>query len=553
MQHLHWLNWTPKVGRNQRSLLTLNFDLEELQNQLAEEQISIGKYERALEILANNQNRFSQLLQITSGATLREGQLHIQLTYKRCFSSILPHMPLRNSERFFCRQLYSGLVSYDKDGALVPQLAHHWQKNDSATLWTFFLRPQLKFHNNQGINSDQIVALFLKLKKQPEYEKELGHVSRVYSKGSKLIFELSEPDLGFAGLLSDIRYSIQPEQQIGQHTKQVIGSGPFKLVEHSDIRLRISAFDFYHGYRALTDTVTIWLIDNENSDTSALDQTKHTELSIESSTSNNGSTMCHHYLSNKDTAQPSKTRNQSNTETNNSGFTRIEDGCLFLQFNQSSTKFTYHQRRYLSQLLSTPLLQEQLNTSKTEIAAVAAFNFLPSWTKIESISTQVSALPKKLNIAVYDHQALLSCSKAIHQRLSQMGIACAVNVYSYAELHKKAYDKTLDEELILSSFNLDDNRPTNAFRWFYANSVLRHGLGDKPSEWLDNKLVQLRRTCPLDDYLKELESIATNMIHQHWVSPLFHHRQTLRFEGILNDVSMTEWGWPDFRDVWSTD
>lgn len=555
MQALKWLNWTPKVGRNQRSLLTLNFDLEELQSVLAGQQIVLGKYERALEILENNQIRFSQLLQTTSGANIREGQLHIQLTYKRNFSALLPHTPLRNSERFFCRQLYSGLVSCGKDGHITPQLAHHWLSNEQGTIWQFFLRPNLKFHNNTDINSDQIIALFSKLKTLPEYEKELRHVSRIHAKGRNVTFELSEPDFGFAGLLSDVRYSIQPAQQIGQSNNQVIGCGPFQMVEHSDSRLRIRAFDYYHGYRTLTDTITIWHIANERNNlnqfgnTELIGQLENTKLLDESRS------MCSHYLSTNNPSDNGAVNDSLKTtsQVDNSHVTRIEDGCLFLQFNHSKSIFSDNQRQVLTQLLSKQSLQKQLNQNNINIYAVPAFNFLPSWTKIESNSTVTAELPKTLSIAVYDHQALLECSIAIRQLLFSVGINCEVNIYSFADLHKKAIDKTLDEELILSSFNVDDNLPTNTFRWFYANSVLHYGLGEASSKWLDNRLTQLRQHYQIKDYLKELESIATNMVHQHWVIPLFHHRQTLHFEGILKDVSMTEWGWPEFRDVWSVD
>ncbi len=101
MHSVGWLKWSPKVGRNQRSVLYLRYRPDELKADLAKQMISIGKYEKALALIDNNQALFGQLLQTTSGATRREGQLHIQLTYRRPFSQLLPHLTLRNSERFF--------------------------------------------------------------------------------------------------------------------------------------------------------------------------------------------------------------------------------------------------------------------------------------------------------------------------------------------------------------------------------------------------------------------------------------------------------------------
>ncbi len=41
----------------------------------------------------------------TSGATMREGLLHVQLTYKRKFEDLFPHHIHRSSERFLIRQI----------------------------------------------------------------------------------------------------------------------------------------------------------------------------------------------------------------------------------------------------------------------------------------------------------------------------------------------------------------------------------------------------------------------------------------------------------------
>ncbi len=67
---------------------------------------------------------FAALLRQTSGAIVREDQLHIQLTYQRVFDELLPHTPLRNSERFLVRQVYACLTGCDKEGQLTPQLSH---------------------------------------------------------------------------------------------------------------------------------------------------------------------------------------------------------------------------------------------------------------------------------------------------------------------------------------------------------------------------------------------------------------------------------------------
>ncbi|ERB65133.1 hypothetical protein N779_11850 [Vibrio coralliilyticus OCN008] len=158
MQQLEWLEWSPKVGRNQRSGLLLNHPLDELKSQLAAKRILEGKYEKALSILDDDETAFGRLLQSTSGASLREGLLHIQLTYKRPFERLVPHQLQRSSERYLLRQIYCCLVSSDSEGNLEPQLAHHWQYDETHYQWTFYLRPALTFHNGAAIDADSIVS-----------------------------------------------------------------------------------------------------------------------------------------------------------------------------------------------------------------------------------------------------------------------------------------------------------------------------------------------------------------------------------------------------------
>jgi len=83
------------------------------------------------------------------------------------------------------------------------------------------------------------VSLFAKLCTLPYYQKELTHVSDISAPHPlKVVFTLSKPDQGFAGLVSDVKYGIQPANQAHvANNNAVIGSGPFKVVEHEKISL----------------------------------------------------------------------------------------------------------------------------------------------------------------------------------------------------------------------------------------------------------------------------------------------------------------------------
>ncbi|MEZ9667477.1 hypothetical protein BCU93_14505 [Vibrio breoganii] len=55
MQKNGWLHWTPKTGRNQRSILKKLYSEADIRRQIAIDFISQKQFEEALEVLQDNQ------------------------------------------------------------------------------------------------------------------------------------------------------------------------------------------------------------------------------------------------------------------------------------------------------------------------------------------------------------------------------------------------------------------------------------------------------------------------------------------------------------------
>ena len=535
MQVLGWLNWNPKVGRSRRSTLVLNHHLSELKELLASKRILAGKYQQALTILEQDQMTFGRLLQTTSGASLREGLLHIQLTYKRPFERLVPHHLQRASERYFIRQLYCCLVKSTHQGELEPQLAHHWQYDSMAFTWIFYLRPGLTFHNGTPIDGPSITKLFNKLITLDHYKNELKHVASIDSPtNNKVIFKLTRADRGFGGLLSGVKYAIQPPSQVNDSSnKHIVGSGPFQVTEHSESKLCLQAFDHFYACRALTDQVTIWPLDeqelktNQRSFDRRSDRKPHNEK---------------YYVSHAVSQHIDHNVNQ----------TRIEEGSMYILFNQrAQLPLTADQRRYLSGYLTPQAIYRGLEHEGLLFGCEIARSLLPMWKPITRPTSPEVTVPESISIAIYDYAPMKSCTFVIQQLLERQGINVTINTYSYRELNHLAQTNQLQETLIINNLNLDDNRHASAFSGLYHNPVIHHGIGLPATIWLKEQLDALRATIPLNQYLDRIEPIASVLVHQDWLIPLFHHRLTLRFQGVLEDVELTNWGWPDITNVWS--
>jgi oligopeptide transport system substrate-binding protein len=58
------------------------------------------------------------------------------------------------------RDLYEGLVAEDGGGHLTPGMAERWEVSGDGRLWTFHLRPNLRWSDGEALDAAQIVASF---------------------------------------------------------------------------------------------------------------------------------------------------------------------------------------------------------------------------------------------------------------------------------------------------------------------------------------------------------------------------------------------------------
>lgn len=69
-----------------------------------------------------------------------------------------PHTENSNQVFGLLHQIYEPLIHRDQDGKIVPALALSWGLlKDNPTIWEFKLRPNVKFHNGEAMNADDVV------------------------------------------------------------------------------------------------------------------------------------------------------------------------------------------------------------------------------------------------------------------------------------------------------------------------------------------------------------------------------------------------------------
>ena len=134
------------------------------------------------------------------------------------------------------------LIFDQPDLVLKPMLALSWKSNDDGTVWTFQLRPNVKFHNGHVLNADDVVATMDRLADPKNGSNALSAFRGVLSKGNTrkvddltVEFHLDAPNGNFPYIVSSDNYNaiILPADYKGDFETTFNGTGPFKLDKYT--------------------------------------------------------------------------------------------------------------------------------------------------------------------------------------------------------------------------------------------------------------------------------------------------------------------------------
>lgn len=142
-------------------------------------------------------------------------------------------------EAFLERQFADSLVSQTKDGKIVPWLASSWSTSPDHLVWTFKLKPGVKFSDGEPVDAEAVVKNFEGWLDPATINPTVAAYIGAYYKSSKAVnpttfqLTLSKPyapllsalSQAYFGILSPSTYAGGPEKVCNDP----VGSGPFIL------------------------------------------------------------------------------------------------------------------------------------------------------------------------------------------------------------------------------------------------------------------------------------------------------------------------------------
>jgi peptide/nickel transport system substrate-binding protein len=172
------------------------------------------------------------------------------------------------------------LVRATQSLTLLPELAVSWKPNANASVWTYKLRPNVKFQNGSTFNADDVVATYKRLVGDPTSQALSAYKGVLSPDGVSKVdaetveFHLDAPTASFPYLSSSTTYQailLPADYKVGTFEKTPQTTGAFSLVSYTPgVGAKYDRFNGWWGGHAALDGVDVTYYTDDAATTAAL-------------------------------------------------------------------------------------------------------------------------------------------------------------------------------------------------------------------------------------------------------------------------------------------
>lgn len=522
MMNRGWVLWQSQAGRGHQSLLQLLRSEQQLLSEQAALLIDNGRMGAAFHLLERHQEQLSEFMRARLGLVVQQERQILRVPYFRAISSLYPKQWMRRTEIHLIRQIFNGLTRINEDTeALEGDIAHHWYQKDALT-WCFYLRSAVYFHDGNCLQIEDVIRSLSCIKKLPLF----SHIEHIYADGHQCVTVcLSRPDPRLPWILAEPAAMILRAEGCEQahFQKYPVGTGPYRIHEHTQWHLTLTAFDHYFGLRALLDEIDIFILPE-------MDASQIQAL-------NSGSDLGHGA---PDSGSPVPS---VHAEASLQQSSALEQGCYFLLFDASSAVLAEPPLlRWLKTVLNPYSLLAEFPLGKRDFW-VPAWSVLPGWMhRHPEDACPAPILPmSRLRIAYYEQQPEYRLiAKAIARLLEAHQIAVDIQELRYTDWVLG----TAGVDIWLGSMNFSAPTLNSIGAWLFGLPLLRHRLYGM------NQTQILALEQAWSEGALSSDMMVRQVIQQGWLFPLFHHWLQLRGPLQIRNLQLNNLGWFDFKSVW---
>lgn len=263
--------WRAGQGRGHRSTLTPHVALDAIVARHLTDLLRQGRLTAALDLLGEKRlppslrEDLYAIFRSQFGLSVEPGEGSptdvVRIPMSRRLTSLDPACRTMATEAILIGQLTDTLVRFDPaTGAVEPHVAHAWDTGEEHAQWTLYLRKGVRFHHGRKLGARDVIHSMARMAGTPSRWMLRG-IETMEAVGEMAVrFRLRQPNRLFLNMLASV--PVLPHDVPFSETK-LGGSGPFRMVEQSESRLVLEAFDEYFLGRPLLDRVEIWVVPPE--------------------------------------------------------------------------------------------------------------------------------------------------------------------------------------------------------------------------------------------------------------------------------------------------
>ena len=171
-------------------------------------------------------------------------------------------------DRDLCSLIFSGLLRTDEHGRLQPDLAERWEVSPDGLIYTFYLRPDARWHDGQPVTAADVI-FSINLLQDPAFPglQDVAALWRTVKaeevNSLTLQLTLQEPYTPFLQYVTTGNFGVLPKHLLGDvkaadlvtlpFNRKPVGSGPFQVEQFGSSEagqpqhILLAAFPGYYG------------------------------------------------------------------------------------------------------------------------------------------------------------------------------------------------------------------------------------------------------------------------------------------------------------------
>ena len=514
MQEAGWLRWEPHSGRGKRAQLRFLRAPDSLRQQLMEQALAQGRAQSALALAQLAPHDLRALLNPFLGGRWQNDTPTLRIPYYRPLEPLQPGFLPGRAEQHLAGQIFSGLTRFVSD-CRQPQgdMAHHWDISDDALCWRFHLRPTLRWHNGDAVETSQLESRFRMLLAQPMLRALFASVKSVKATHSHtLTFTLHRPDFWLAHRLASYG-SVLAHPQLPQ-----TGCGPFRLVAFSPELVRLESHEHYHLSHPLLKAVEYWITP----------QLFEQDLG----------TSCRHPVQIAIGEPDELVHLQPVSDSVSLGF------CYLTQ--RTGPNLSRQQARRLVQIIHQTALLDTLpldeNLIKPSKALIPGWD-MPRWPQQEDVP-----LPAKLTLIYHLPIELHTMAQQLKTCLAELG--CELTVLFHDAKTWEGCSTLAQADLVMGDRLIGDAPEYTLEQWLRCDPVWPNVLSAPHFAHLQTTLDSVQSLDCEAARANALQAFFSQLMEEAVLTPLFNYHYRISAPPGVEGIRLNTRGWFDFTQAW---